>query len=297
MKCAQSILLGLLVCGAAISSAQYDGEYGDDYGGGGGYGGGGYGGGGGGYGGDYGDGGDYGPDPITQTPGVIDLDDMTFSKVITGKYATFVAIYDGEAPSKDFFAEFQTLSEEFGPHNTLMLAKVSADESPKTAKKLGISEFPAVLFYEAGSKTFTTYDGEQTAAAMGEFLIEKAGPPGAVEALSPILAEFLAEGADLTAALAKAEATVKTLDEDLLSAGQYYVKVFKNMIKKGMDYPAKEFERLHRLISSDSLRDDKIDEFKSRTAILKVFDKTLKDPEPEVEEEDEEEEEPANEEL
>jgi len=294
MKCAPSILLGLLVCGAAINNvaAQYGGDYGggygDEYGGGGGYGD------------DYGGGGgDYGgPDPTSQTPGVFDLDDDTYHKVITGKFHSFVLIFDGEITSKDLFADFQTMAEEFGRHTSLILAKVNGDDSPKTVKKLGVSEFPALVYYEAGSKTFTKYDGELTEAAMSEFLIEKAGPPGTVEALSPILAEFLAEGANLDAVLAKAEAAVKTLDEDTLSSGQYYVKVFKNMIKKGMDYPAKEFERLHRLISSESLREDKVEEFKSRTSILKVFDKTLKDPEPEpVEEEEEEEEEPANEEL
>lgn len=54
--------------------------------------------------------------------------------------------------------------------------------------------------------------------------------------------------------------------------GKWYVKIMNNMIKKGDEYIPVEFSRLLRIVydQADSLKEDKLAEFRIRLSVLKV---------------------------
>ena len=56
--------------------------------------------------------------------------------------------------------------------------------------------------------------------------------------------------------------------------GKWYVKVMTNVIKKGDEYISTEFTRLLRMLydEADSLKDEKLAEFRQRITVLKVRD-------------------------
>ena len=62
--------------------------------------------------------------------------------------------------------------------------------------------------------------------------------------------------------------------------GKWYVKIMANVIKKGDEYIANEFTRLLRMVyvEADSLKDEKLAEFRQRITVLKVRNLLLAGP-------------------
>mmetsp|Transcript_33458 Transcript_33458/g.46348 ORF Transcript_33458/g.46348 Transcript_33458/m.46348 type:complete len:307 (+) Transcript_33458:81-1001(+) len=274
-----AICLALLVASCDKSFAQDDPiedvgddggeEYGgggmDDYGGGGGYGGG--------YGDDYGGGGGGGnPGADESVPGVVDLDDNTFGKIIDGRHHVFLVFYGAyDDDSLAFHTELQTIGEELGAHKSLLLAKVNADVNDKLVAEFNAGEtFPVLLYLAKGTLEPTKYEGERTASAVMAFITGFTGEVGTVDALKPLVDEFMTSSAKASNR-AQMELEVSKLAENEASYGAYYLKLAKKVIENGDGFVKTEFERLQRMIVSGSLRPDKEAEFKLRCAVLKVF--------------------------
>lgn len=164
-----------------------------------------------------------------------------------------------------------------------MIAKVDADaENGKaTAKEYGVSGYPTIKFFPAGSTTPEDYAGGRSEEAFVTFLNEKAGThraagggvdatAGTIEALDAVVAKFTS-GTSLSEAAAAAKKAAEVLKDDAQAEfASYYVRVFEKL-GQSAQYAAKELARLEGIIGKGGLAQTKLDELTSKTNILRKF--------------------------
>jgi protein disulfide-isomerase A6 len=215
--------------------------------------------------------------PEAHLRGVLDLDELTFDKVIGSSPALveFYAPWCGHC--KSLKPEYEALGEEMGAHGRLVLAKVNADEERALAERFGVEGFPTIKYFPEGAASEPVdYEGERTAKDMQDFLESKVGPAGALEEMKEAVDAFVngkAGSKERTAAIAKAEAVAKELEGDASKAvkAAVYIKVMNAISSKGDEYVAKEIDRLGRMIGSASVTADKADGFKLKRSTLRLF--------------------------
>lgn len=164
-----------------------------------------------------------------------------------------------------------------------MIAKVDAEgeNSKATAKEQDVSSYPTIKFFPKGSKEAEPYNGGRTEADLVSFINGKAGThrapgggldatAGTIEALDTLVAKFTGGSS-----IADVAAEVATAVKDFHSGAQYkyaeyYVKVF-DKLSKSDGYAAKELARLDGILKKGGLTPEKLDEFTSKTNILRRF--------------------------
>lgn len=165
----------------------------------------------------------------------------------------------------------------------MVVAKVDAeaDNSKATASEQGVSSYPTIKFFPKGSTKPEEYSSGRTQPDIIKFLNEKAGThrtpgggldatAGTIEALDSIVAKFTG-GSSIAEVAAEATKAAKGLKEDAqYKYAEYYVRVF-DKLSKSEGYAAKELARLDGIIKKGGLAPAKLDEFTSKTNILKRF--------------------------
>lgn len=178
---------------------------------------------------------------------------------------------------------WETVAKDFANEPNVLVAKVDAEaENAKaTAKDQGVSSYPTIKFFPKGSKEPEPYTGGRTEAALVSFLNEKAGThrapgggldatAGTIEALDTLVAK-LTGGSSISEVAAEATKAVADLKSGAqYKYAEYYVKVF-DKLSKSDSYAANELARLDKIIQKGGLAPEKLDEFTSKTNILKRF--------------------------
>lgn len=145
-----------------------------------------------------------------------------------------------------------------------------------------MSSYPTIKFFPAGSKEGEAYNGGRSEKDMVAFLNEKAGThraeggglsatAGLVDALNVVVDKFTAGQsvlADAAAEVAKEAATIK--EGAQAKYAEYYVKVF-DKLSKNDDYASKELARLDSILKKGGLAPSKLDEFTTKSNILRRF--------------------------
>lgn len=165
----------------------------------------------------------------------------------------------------------------------MVVAKVDAeaDNSKATAQDQGVSSYPTIKFFPKGTKTAEDYSGGRTEADLVSFINGKAGThrapgggldamAGTIEALDTLVAKFTGGSsiAEVASEATKAAADLKSQVQ--YKYAEYYVKVF-DKIAKNDGYAAKELARLDGILQKGGLAPAKLDEFTSKTNILRKF--------------------------
>eukprot|EP00894_Picocystis_sp_ML_P003959 jgi/Pico_ML_1/54476/g4817.t2 len=148
--------------------------------------------------------------------GVVDLDEITFDKIVDGSHNVFVSFVDGDSTaaddeddegddedstdsdddsSSDFSTELETLAEKFGKHNDVILARVDASDAFDITEKFDVNSYPTLMLFQKGEKT---PERDKT--------------------------------------LKEAREVVEGLDEEKKKLGEYYLKVMEKVMKKGNDH-------------------------------------------------------------
>ena len=148
-------------------------------------------------------------------------------------------------------------------------------------KSKEVSSYPTIKFFPKGSKEPEAYNGGRTEADLLAFLNEKAGThrapgggldatAGTIEALDTLVSKFTGGSsiAEVAAEATKAAADFKTGAQ--YKYAEYYVKIF-DKLSKSDTYAAKELARLDGILKKGGLAPEKLDEFTSKTNILKRF--------------------------
>lgn len=190
----------------------------------------------------------------------------------------------------DMFLDCKTLApvwekvaHDFASESGVVIAKIDAEaeQSKATAKDQGVSSYPTIKFFPKGSTEAEAYSGGRTEADIVSFMNEKAGThrapgggldatAGTIEALDTIVAK-LTGGSSIAEVSAEATKAAESLKENAqYKYAEYYVKVF-NKLAKSDGYAAKELARLDGILKKGGLAPAKLDEFTSKTNILRRF--------------------------
>ncbi|RDA93475.1 hypothetical protein CP533_2644 [Ophiocordyceps camponoti-saundersi (nom. inval.)] len=215
---------------------------------------------------------------------VVFLNDETFPETIgKDKHAlvAFTAPWCGHcknlAPTWELIANAYSLDDE------VVIAKVDADaaDSKKVAEAQGVSSYPTIKWFAAGSKEGVLYEGPRSEEGFLNYVNEKAGThrvsggglgpvAGTVASLDVLVAKLV--GGDK---LADVAAEVKKEAEKLKEGAQYkyaqyYVRVF-DKLSTSENYAAKELARLDGMLTKGGLAPTKRDEFQRKTNVLRKF--------------------------
>jgi len=207
--------------------------------------------------------------PAYPKKGVVELDDETFDKVMSGRSNhVLVAFQEYGWKEPD---DFDKVHHEF---SNVLVAKVSGHDSPKLKERFGITSYPTVKFFPRGSAEPVTSSGTTT-PEMIDFVRMQLNPK--LMELKNLATEFMdtSDSAKRKQIVGKAEALVATFDAASKDYANLYVTFFSKIADKGDDFIEKESARLKGLIDSKSTIPAKREEFQRRVNILKSFTKTV----------------------
>ncbi|KAK8041279.1 protein disulfide-isomerase erp38 protein [Apiospora phragmitis] len=219
------------------------------------------------------------------------LTDKTFKEIIGSDknvLVAFTAPWCGHC--KSLAPTWETLAEDFILETNVVVAKVDAEaeNSKATASEQGVTSYPTIKFFPAGSKDGEAYNGGRTEADLVAFLNEKTGThrvagggldatAGTIGLMNEIAMKFAAGGAALADLSEEAKKAAAGFSEGAQSKyAQYYVRVF-DKLSQSDSYVAKELARLDGILKKGGLAPAKVDELQSKTNVLRQFLKDMAD--------------------
>lgn len=178
---------------------------------------------------------------------------------------------------------WETLAADFANEKNVVVAKVDAEapESKATAEEHGVSSYPTIKFFAAGSKTAIDYDGGRSEESLVAYINEKAGthrlPGGGLDNLAgtvaalDVLVKKLTGGASIADVAAEVKKEAGKLKEAAeLKYAEYYVRVF-DKLSQNEGWVKKESARLDSILTKGGLAPSKRDEIQTKVNILKKF--------------------------
>jgi len=218
---------------------------------------------------------------------VVDLDSSNFDRIV--KDANKDVLVEFYAPwcghCKKLVPDYEKLANAFRSEKHVVIAKVDADAHKDVGTKYGVQGFPTIKFFPRDNKDGEDYNGGRDADSFVNFINDKSkthrsitgqlsDKAGLVENLSELAAKFVAGEKSVRENLVKeAESAVASLAETARENAGHYVRSMKSIIEKGEDYAAKEIDRLHKILSSGAVSDERADIMKIRKNILSLFQK------------------------
>lgn len=164
----------------------------------------------------------------------------------------------------------------------MVIAKVNADaeNGRKTGSAQGVTGFPTIKFFPAGSKEGVLYEGGRSEADFVKYVNEKAGThrvsgggldtiAGTIESLDSVVAKLTGSNlSEISEEVVKEAANFKEGAQQKYA--QYYVRVF-DKLKSSDGYAAKELARLDGILKKGGLAPSKRDEIQQKTNVLRKF--------------------------
>ncbi|KAL2105853.1 hypothetical protein VUR80DRAFT_7640 [Thermomyces stellatus] len=196
---------------------------------------------------------------------------------------------------------WESLAESFEPETNILIAKVDCDSEPSKdlCAEEGVSGFPTIKYYPAGSTEGEVYSGGRAEQDFAKFLNEKTGThrlaggslddeAGTVAPLDKVVRDFISGGvAKLEDVVAEASRVAGELkDGAQATAAEYYLRVLSKL-KENADYIEKETTRLGNILEKGGLAGPKRDEIQRKINVLRRFAKAADEAEEEVEGKDE----------
>ena len=178
---------------------------------------------------------------------------------------------------------WESVAADFANDANVVVAKVDAEapNSKAVAKDQGVSSYPTIKWFAAGSKEGVAYEGGRSEEKLVEFINEKAGThrvagggldatAGTIAALDGLVAKFTGGAGleDIAAEVKKSAA--KFSDDARYKYAEYYIRVF-DKLSKSDNYVAKELSRLEGILEKGGMAPSKRDEIQSKTNVLRRF--------------------------
>lgn len=184
---------------------------------------------------------------------------------------------------KSLAPTWEALASDFSSESGVLIAKVDAEaeNSKATAQEQSVTSYPTIKFFPKGSTEHEPYVGGRSEKDFVDFINEKAGTyrtvggglnakAGTIDVLDSIVAKFTG-GAGIAEVAAEASKAASELAESAQHKyAQYYVKVF-DKLSKSEKYVEKELARLDAMLHKGGMAPAKVDEFTSKTNILRRF--------------------------
>ncbi|KAL2212157.1 protein disulfide-isomerase tigA precursor [Sarocladium strictum] len=211
------------------------------------------------------------------------LTDKSFEELVGSDknvLVAFTAPWCGHC--KNLAPTWELVATDFANDENVVIAKVDVESgnNKAVAKDQGVTGYPTILWFPAGSKEGEKYKGGRTEEKFLEFVNQNAGThrvpggeldttAGTIEALDTVVAKLTGSN------IADISAEVQTQAEALKDSAQYkyaeyYVKVF-DKLSNSDGYAAKELARLDGILTKGGLAPAKRDEIKLKTNVLRKF--------------------------
>mmetsp|Transcript_129701 Transcript_129701/g.193065 ORF Transcript_129701/g.193065 Transcript_129701/m.193065 type:complete len:285 (+) Transcript_129701:16-870(+) len=230
--------------------------------------------------------------------GIINLDHLTFDKIIGEDRPVVVAFTDVQPYGEEWDAFTEAAVQSWTAH--ILFAQVTLgvqedeygyggygggsqeNENDKIAKRLR-AEPGDVLFFAARQRTPTKWASEgkdksdllKWIKSHGVYV----GLEGCVEEFDQFAEKFMAQEGDRVAILQLAEDEVKKLKEkddeehqSKVAQAVIYTSVMKKVLKNGGTYIQSEKDRLKKMIGDESVKEEKKDQFRKKLNILETFE-------------------------
>ncbi|KAH8733435.1 thioredoxin-like protein [Ilyonectria robusta] len=221
---------------------------------------------------------------------IVMLNEGSFNEVVGGDkhvLIAFTAPWCGHC--KTLAPTWESLATDFANDENVVIAKVDADatQNKAWAKSQGVSGYPTIKFYPAGTKEAVDYKGGRSENDLVKYINLQAGTHrvtggeldsvvGTLEVLDTLVTKFI-NGGDLAKVTAEVEKAAKTLkDAAEIKYAEYYVRIF-DKIRKTEGYVAKELARLEGILEKGGLAGSKRDQIQTRTNVLRKFVKEDED--------------------
>ena len=184
-----------------------------------------------------------------------------------------------EIDCKNLAPTWEQVANDFARDSNVVIAKVDCEaaNAKALAKEQGITGYPTIKFFPAGSTEPVLYEGARSEAAFVEFVNERAGThrtvggglddkAGTDPALDEIVAKHLADKN-----FSKLSDELKTATKGSQDPyKQYYVRV-ASKLNENENYATKETERLKKILGKGGLAPEKVDDLTMRSNILRKF--------------------------
>jgi len=186
--------------------------------------------------------------------GIVELDEITFGRVVDGSRPTLVALLEHSWKDPDGYENVPT---EF---KDLLVAKIDSATNQKLENPIKGDKFPTFAYYAKGSTTPSLHEGDLTDDEILDFVRVQQNP--SLQRLKSIAKEFVADKAQRAKLLKEAEKIVTEVSGE---SDKNYAKIFTHTMtrinEKGEEYISSEIKRLDGLIENKSTREDKKREF------------------------------------
>jgi len=209
------------------------------------------------------------------------LTPATFDSTIKGKNALveFYAPWCGHC--KRLAPDYDKVAQSFDGEESVVIAKVDADEHKELGTRFDVSGFPTIKFFPKGSSEGEVYNGGRSPKEFVEFINEKSGTErtvgggytakaGRIDGLDALADKFQEESGSRASILKEAEGT-DVSEHTNAEYAKFYVLAMKRIIEKGESYATDEIKRLERMLEGAAITAKNRGQFSKRINILKVF--------------------------
>ncbi|KAG5180837.1 disulfide-isomerase precursor-like protein [Tribonema minus] len=177
---------------------------------------------------------------------------------------------------KSLAPKYDTLANAFVGDESVVFAKVDATQEADLANRYGVTGYPTLKLFGAGSGEPETYDGAREVADLLRFVNERAGTErnekgelGKGEGRLAVMDAVLAGRSIDAAVVAELETTAEGLQGASKRNADLYVRAARKVLEKGPEYLSKEAARLEGLLKGDSISPEKRTLFMLRKNILR----------------------------
>lgn len=212
---------------------------------------------------------------------VTTLNSDNFDSLVLGSKGALVEFY---APwcghCKHLAPKYETVGSIFAGEPDVVIGKVDATVESELGSRYGVTGYPTIKFFPAGSSEPEDYQGGREVDDFVEFINNKVGTErlsngslkptaGRVAALDTILSE--ANQVVDAAVLGKITEAAKALEGKAAAFGKVYVAVAQKAASKGAEYAAKEFQRIGKLLAGGNMKAENKYNFQVKQNILQSF--------------------------
>jgi len=215
---------------------------------------------------------------------VVLTDDNFESIVLDSKKNVLVEFY---APwcghCKKLAPDWEKLGQTFQGEETVVIAKIDADKYKANSGKYGVTGFPTIVWFPAGDKSGSKYQGGRDLDSLVKYVNENANvqrtvgggyasTAGQIDELSALAKRFMAEESQRNSLLTEAEHALEKFKSHANAAfAKFYHITMKQIIQKGVGYVEEELGRLERLIKSGAVKAEKLTEMFKRKNVISSF--------------------------
>ncbi|KAJ3098265.1 hypothetical protein HK100_005137 [Physocladia obscura] len=183
---------------------------------------------------------------------------------------------------KNLAPTYEKVAKAYATESNCVVANVDATANKDVADKFGVTSYPTIKFFPAGSSEALPYEGGRTEEAFIAFLNEKcqtnrlpgghlSAKAGLIPAFADIVTYFYTKQQDRAAIIETAKLIAERQASTDGAYAAFYPKVMEKIVKDGDAYVGKEVGRLEKIVAAGTTTPEKRDNFEIRRNILNSF--------------------------